>query len=109
MRRFRGLWVLCGALLLGGCADRGHPKVADGRLSVDQTVNFVTVAVHAGREEVVTLTNVGRGTVNILEVSTLGPPDTFEARFNHPGPHSLITGGDCEVAIRYTPRTGEQH
>src|SRR5437763_10491690 len=108
MPRFAWLgWVSCA--LLVGCAERGHPQLADGRLSVSQTIEFGSVAVHAGREVTVSLRNVGRGIVTVEEVSSIGPADTFVARFTHQGPHALITGSECEVAVRYTPRSGEEH
>ncbi len=106
----RGHWFgLVVSFALFACADRERSTFQDGWLASSGDVVFGTVAVRAGREKSVVIRNLGRGPITVNDVWTEGPDGTFRAKFAHPGPHNLITGGDCEIKVRYTPQTEAAH
>lgn len=107
-----GRWGFAVALLgcaAVGCAERGTPRLAEGWLAVSEEIHFGPVALHSGREREVILRNAGRGRIGVLEVWTQGPAGTYRAVFTHPGPHELVSGGECGVRVRYTPQALGDH
>lgn len=106
MRRLA--WGVMLGAIAAGCAERERSRLSEGQL-VASELDFGTVAVHKARELEVTLQDVGRGNVTVLEVSTLGPADTYRAAILEGAPRRLSTGGQCTVRVRFTPRSeGEQ-
>lgn len=104
VRRFGVTAVAAVLVVLSGCADRERATVADSRLMFSGDSNFQRVAVNSTRELKVSLQNVGRSRLNILDIWVEDQDGAFRASFDHEGPHDLIPGGSCEVKLRFKPR-----
>ena len=94
------------AVLAVGCADRERPAVADARLMFVGDTDFQRVPVYASRTLKASLQNVGRSDLNILDIWVEDEDGAYLASFAHEGPHSVMPGGSCDVAIKFRPRRG---
>ncbi|MBX5484685.1 MAG: choice-of-anchor D domain-containing protein [Myxococcaceae bacterium] len=88
-----------------GCADRERPSSADARLMFRGEHDFRRVAVNATRELKVSLMNVGRSRLNVLEIWVEDRHGAYRAWFDHPGPHDLMPGSTCDAVIRFSPKS----
>jgi hypothetical protein len=103
--RGAGLWAVAGVVVLAaGCADRERPTVADSLLMFVGDTDFQRVPVHASRTFKVSLQNVGRSHLNVLDVWIEDEEGAYHAVFDHPGPHQIMPGEGCAVDIRFRPR-----
>ncbi len=103
-----GLWaaVIIAAVTAFGCADRERAAIADGRLQYLGETDFQRVPVHASREITISLRNVGRTHVNILDIWTEDEDGAWVASYVHKGPHQVEPGTDCDVKLRFRPKRG---
>ncbi len=107
--RGAALWVAaagCVAVFAAGCADRERPAVADARLMFVGDTDFQRVPVHASRTLKASLQNVGRSSLNILEVWVEDEDGAYLASFVDDGPHNVMPGAACDVSIKFRPRRG---
>ncbi|HSP79477.1 MAG TPA: choice-of-anchor D domain-containing protein, partial [Myxococcaceae bacterium] len=94
------VWVV-----VGGCAERDRPAIADGRLTATPGgLDFKRVAVFDGREAEVVLRNVGRTRLVVDEVWVEGSAGAWRVEFTHEGPHALVPGGACPLRVGFTPQ-----
>lgn len=104
----RSLGVVAAATLfalVSGCADREKSSTADARVMFTGEHDFQRVAVHASRELKVSLQNVGRSPLNVLDIWVEDEDGSYKAWFDHEGPHQMIPGGECTAIIRFNPKT----
>jgi hypothetical protein len=96
--------ALAAVLAATGCADRERSAIADARLLFAGERDFGRVPMHATREVRVTLTNLGRSSLEVLDVWTEDYDGSYLAQFDHPDPRRLIAGAECTVVLRFQPR-----
>lgn len=104
VRLLSGFVLAAVCVLVSGCADRERAASSDARLMFAGEPNFQRVAVNATRELTVSLQNVGRSRLNILDVWVEDQDGAYRAVFDHEGPHDLIPGSACGVKLRFNPR-----
>ncbi|HZA13227.1 MAG TPA: choice-of-anchor D domain-containing protein, partial [Myxococcaceae bacterium] len=76
----------------------------DAKLLLSGERDFGRVPLHAAREVRVTLTNLGRSTLEVIDVWTEDTDGSYRASFEHAGPHQLLAGTDCTVILSFQPR-----
>src|SRR4051812_44825404 len=103
----RGLLaVVLVVVAAAGCADRKQPVLADGLLIVEPGgLDFGAIAIFQEKSEPVQLINSGRGRLVIHDAWMESEDGSYPSVFDHEGPHNLISGGSCNLHVRFRPTT----